>query len=663
MLCPHCSGYVTADDIVCPECGAPVDVVQEEESGVQAIRQGRRARAAASMQSAPTPRRTRRGASRVYIDPEADEENGQSIPLYGGEEGVLQSDSARRREQALNRAPRREAYKSGNANDRVRMPGMEAQKRKAEQEKVEQKTWNRFWKKRRKTHWKKEFKPYDVKKRAINWVKVIIALIACVILCIVGFFVFLNNTATGQRMLVRWGRESTSLAVWEVGEEEMDVGNIDGAIAYFEQARAQDGEENINVNGLLLLGSAYEASGRINDAELLYTELYQNIVPTRSEPYTNVIRIMLADGRQAEAAELMVTAYEKTGMSTFMQQRSALLPQTPVVDLLPGLYDQAKTFTLSSPQNYDVYYTTEEEAVLPQDGTLVTGPITLDEGIYTVRAVAVSDTLVSDQFSGTYKIILPSPQSPKSSLAPDTYERRQKIRLRPGDDNKNDTDITIYYTIDGSEPTADSPIYTGEAFYLPTGGYVTLRAVAVNGYGKVSNELKVLYKIACGPYPEPAWTVQEGFGALTLYTTKESDFFDQYGEPKASEDYWVAALNAFGKKYTYDWGYIVTGPKLKETVLTELYYTEGAFTAPRGVGIGSTEEQIVGKFLDMGQVVSPSGNRGLYETTKGTGKIVVTETGKEIRYTTPTAESHTWCMTFALDTKGVCQSVHWYMEQ
>ena len=35
MLCPHCSGYITAEDIVCPECGAPVDAAQEEISGVQ----------------------------------------------------------------------------------------------------------------------------------------------------------------------------------------------------------------------------------------------------------------------------------------------------------------------------------------------------------------------------------------------------------------------------------------------------------------------------------------------------------------------------------------------------------------------------------------------------------------------------------------------------
>lgn len=140
-------------------------------------------------------------------------------------------------------------------------------------------------------------------------------------------------------------------------------------------------------------------------------------------------------------------------------------PKHRVADLTAGLYSEKKYLTLTSPQGYDIYYTMDAEAELPTEGTLYTEPIFLDEGIWALRAVAISDDLVSDELTGTYKIIMPSPQKPSSSLAPNTYKQRQRIWLRLGEENKNDTDITIYYTIDGSTPDADSPVYTGEPFW------------------------------------------------------------------------------------------------------------------------------------------------------------------------------------------------------
>ena len=62
----------------------------------------------------------------------------------------------------------------------------------------------------------------------------------------------------------------------------------------------------------------------------------------------------------------------------------------------------------------------------------------------------------------------------------------------------------------------------------------------------------------------------------------------------------------------------------------------------------------------MNQLTSPSGNRGLYSNNNGTAKIWVVEDGKEIRYMTPTAEGHKWCLTYKLDKNGVCRSIHWY---
>ena len=82
-------------------------------------------------------------------------------------------------------------------------------------------------------------------------------------------------------------------------------------------------------------------------------------------------------------------------------------------------------------------------------------------------------------------------------------------------------------------------------------------------------------------------------------------------------------------------------------VLTELYFTSDQFSGPRETGIGDSEEEVVGQFRDMGQVESPSGNRGLYDNDTGKGKIYLMEDGtKEIRYETNTADGATWNLTY-----------------
>ena len=93
-----------------------------------------------------------------------------------------------------------------------------------------------------------------------------------------------------------------------------------------------------------------------------------------------MIRILLATGREPEAGELMQTAYQMTGQVTFRNQRTELLPTAPSVDLIAGYYEEKKTITLTSAQGYDIYYTFDAEAELPQDGVRYTEPLVLDEG-------------------------------------------------------------------------------------------------------------------------------------------------------------------------------------------------------------------------------------------------------------------------------------------
>ena len=632
MLCPHCGSYAGDNDILCPGCGALIDHGdQSGEGGVRGIRQGRSGRTGAA---ASRPTTGKAGASRIYVDP-AVRSNTRELPVFGdpqvyGEDGLPLETTGYSR-------PTRTVYGE---------TGREA-------------TVNVRPASRRKVH--------NVTRHMINWTHVFIVLVVLLILAGIGVYLYLTQTQAGQRIMARMGQEANSAAMWQVGEEALDIGEVEKAIVMFEQARLLDGEVNLDVDNLLMLGSAYVADGRLEEAEALYTEIYTSITPSAPDAYRAVIRMMLADGRRPEAAELMMLAYEKTGMVTFRNQRSEMLPMAPTVDLVAGYYEQKKTITLASPQGYDVYYTMDDAAVLPQDGIEYKDPLVLEEGIWNLRAVCVSGDLVSDPLAATYKVFMPSPQAPRYKLPPGTYKQRQRLWLKPGLENEKtsktpegdkETDITIYYTIDGSDPDIDSPIYTGEQFWLP-GGRVTLKAIAVNGYGKASNILTVGYKIEAKPYPLSGYSaVDDIVNGIKLYITTREEFQNAYGKGTSAGNVTLQGINGECEKFTYDWGYAVMAKIKSGWVVAEIYFTNNTFKAPRGTGIGDTEDYVVGKFRDMGQVASPSGNRGLYENDDGKGKIYLQEDGtKIIRYQADTADGHTWQLDYNLNTSGTVTSI------
>lgn len=500
-------------------------------------------------------------------------------------------------------------------------------------------------------------------KKPVNWVHVGLAGVTVVLLAVVGVMLYMANTPGGQRMMARMGREANSTALWEVGEEKYDTGDVENAIAMFRRAMEQDGEDNVNVPGVVTMATAYESLGMVDEAEALYRYLYTEVVPSAAEPYTNTIRIMLSQGRDAEAAELMRTAYQNTGSTMFYTQRRELLPQPPEVNVTAGTYDHARELMIRSPEGYDVYYTLSEDAVLPQDGVLFTNPIYMDEGFWRVRAVAVNDELISNELSAVYRIVMPSPGTPECNLAPNTYSKRIPVKLRKNPDNEKDDDIIIYYTIDGSMPNEDSPIYDGEAIQMPAGN-VTLQAIAVNKYGKASNTFSRLFKFDTRPLPLKAYTTEDTCNGVELYNTTLEQFQAKYGMETSQEIVTLANYDEPGVQCHYRWGYAAFVRERGISRLVELYLTDSTLKGPRGTETGMTETAVIGKFRDMGQVASPSGNRGLYTINNssgniiGTGKFYLSLNGQRlVRYETVTADSHGWRLDYLLTDGGVVKAI------
>lgn len=654
MLCPDCHTYAAEDEIVCPRCGKLLDRQAEEEEELMRFRQGRHLRKMEEELPPPpvTPGST--GASRSFEDTrprETAEDTGAVYSrletlastgrFYGLQDGQL-DDSPLAHEVSGNPTIMATSQRHRRAKKSIRM------------------------------------------KRLINWAYVLISCIVIMIGLAIGSYVFLTQSPSGQVIMARMGRDAASAAMWQVGQEYLQTGDIDRAISFFLIAREKDtAADSPNVTGLLQMGSAYEAAGRLPEAEEVYAYIYTEVVPSAPEAYRAQARVLQAQGRDADAAALLETAYTQTGAEVFRTQRLEILPEVPATSVVPGYYNAAQTVQILQGQDCEIWYTLDQYAKLPDEGILYEKPLEFSEGEHTLRAVAVNGDLVSDVMIANYQIYLPTPLQPDSNLAPNPYSGKRKVSLRPGkltdeELEKNPgykatlTDevaqtITIYYTIDGSQPDQDSPIWDGTPIQMGIyGGYQVLKAVSVNGYGKQGNTLERKYKFETSPGYRKVYAVTDVIGDLKLGTTTREAFRTKYGDGQGPEMVILNTVEGECEKYTYDWGY-ASFMKIKSGwVLADLMFTNDQFEGPRNTKVGMAEEKITGQYKDFCQVVGATGiKRGLYyEDEDKQGVISILPTGERIvYYRVGTAEGHVWQLEYYIGKDGNCNAIRWFFER
>ncbi len=653
MLCPDCNTYAAEDEIVCPRCGKLLDRQLSGEEELMNFRQGRHLlkeqQTASPQPSAPGSS----GASRSFEDTRPRETAEETGAVYSRRESLASTG----------------VYYGYNDEEGLNYPISYAPSNQSAAVMMERRSRSRR----------------GVRlKRLVNWAYVLIAGIVLVIALVIGAYVYLTKTPGGQVIMARMGKDASSAAMWQVGGEYARTGDLDRAIEYFLSARAKDEEAKApNVTGLMQLGSAYEAADRLAEAEEVYAYIYTEVVPSAPDAYRAQVRVLLAQGRQADAAALLAEGYRQTKTDAFRTQRLEILPQVPQVSVVPGYYNAAQKVEILQAQDCEIWYTLDKFAVLPQDGILYEGPLELSEGEHALRAVAVSGDLVSDAMIAAYQIYLPTPLQPDKNLAPGTYPKKRTVSLRPGKLSDEDLEknpgyaatlddpiaqtITMYYTIDGSQPDRDSPIWDGTPIQLGIyGGYQVLKAVSVNGYGKQGNMLEVRYKFESNPGYRKVYSQEDTIGDLKLGTTTREAFHAKYGAGKGPEMVMLNTVEGQCEKYVYDWGY-ASFMKIKSGwVLADVEFSNHQFTGPRDTKIGMTEAKITALYKDFGQPVGSTGiKRGLYYADEDEQGVIsiLPDGGKIIYYRTGTADGHVWQLEYHIGTNGECETIRWFYER
>ena len=653
MLCPDCNTYAAENEIVCPRCGKLLDRQVTEEEELMSFRQGRHLRKAQQELPPPPIMPGSSGASRSFEDTRPRESAETTGAVYSRRENLASTG----RYYGLEDGLMDQAPMSYGVSDTPTIMATSQRSRRA----------------------RKSLRM----KRLINWAWVLITSFVLVIGLIVGVYFYLDKTPSGQVIMARLGQDATSAAMWQVGQEFLHTGDIERAIEYFLIARQKDEEaKEPNVTGLMQLGSAYEANDQLTEAEEVYAYLYTEVVPSAPEAYRAQVRVLLAQGREADAARLLAEAYKQTDVVAFRAQRLEILPQVPVASVLAGYYNAAQTVELLQGQDCEVWYTLDKFATLPEDGILYEKPLELSEGEHQLRAVAVNGDLVSDIMVSTYQIYLPTPLQPDKNLAPGTYPRKRTVTLRPGKLSDEDLEknpgyaatlddpvaqtITMYYTIDGPQPDQDSPIWNGTPIEMGIyGGYQVLKAVSVNGYGKQGNMLEVKYKFESSPGYRKVLSVEDTIDDLKLGTTTREAFRTKYGDGTGPQMITINTVEGECEQYTYSWGHAAFMKVKTGWVLAELYFT-GNFAGPRDTKIGMAEAKITGQFRDYGQVTGSTGiKRGLYYENEYKQAVISILPGgsKVIYYRTGTADGHVWQLEYNINTSGTFESIRWFFER
>lgn len=479
---------------------------------------------------------------------------------------------------------------------------------------------------RRKENW-------YMKKHLINWAWVTVGVLFLLLLTVAGTFVFLHATPQGQVILARRGDPAPAAAYWTVGEEHLDRGYVQDAVNTMSYARTLDESPELLLKKLFLLAEAHEANQDDNAARDVYLDLIA-LAQHEEEKIKTKPTVTDETGKKNESealkaqirahrllislyekqnllpltAEALQKAYDATGNISFLKDRNRLVPQAPVASLTGGRHMFKQTVRFYSEQGYKVMYT-DDDADLPEGGKEFTEDLTLDEGVYQFRAVAVADDMVSDEMVVKYTIALPVPVAPRANVQPGEYSKPFKVKLRNIDEDKTGR---MYYTIDGSKPTELSPEFTGDPIQLPA-GRVTLRAILINKYGKTSNELVMDYKIK-GPALKKRYTAAEDtFRGITPLATTEEDFIRAFGEPadkKTLEQ--DEGIKGAATVLTYPWGEARFYRRSGVQTLYAFSSNDAAHTGPRGTKVGMRLDDVIHQFQDHGQLPGIAGDRALY---------------------------------------------------
>jgi hypothetical protein len=264
------------------------------------------------------------------------------------------------------------------------------------------------------------------------------------------------------------------------GQAYMDQQDYAGAIPYLEKAIAKGKED---ITACYLAAEAYEALGDDEQAE----DSFKQVIAIQEDylpAYQGLIRLYQKAGDYDALQELQSTVTNRRVLKLF----DDMLVDSPAFSQKAGKYQDDVTLELTADTDCTIYYTLDGTDPVPgESGMLYREPITLTEGITTVKAISQnSDGTQSPVASAKYVITYEKPDFPDVSPSEGTFSSPTTIYVTIPEG------ATVYYTWDGSQPTRSSAVCTG-TLEVPEGNNI-LSLIVIDRHGLSSDVMQCNYR-------------------------------------------------------------------------------------------------------------------------------------------------------------------------
>ena len=431
MICRH----FPDDLVVCPECGAEVQIVPDYNPLDDVLAREVRGSVEGATRQIQTEdiRRYRRGSSDQNVNATR----------------VLRQDEMDR----IRRDLRSGAEKQGTDGSRRNTDEMRSQRQSAGNSQRQRQSTDELRRSRQNTgelKRQRQQKRLEAAKRKRR--NLLITMFAVLALIIAGIVVVYQNSYTG---MIRKGYNA------------IQTRDYTAAARYFDRAIVKD---RSRVEAYVGHAEVYIDQEDLDGAEDVYLSAIET-QPTNERLYQAAIDFYMDTEQPEKIAVLLQNCEDETVLNAV----SDYISSAPQFSPKEGTYSEVQEITITSDTGGDIYYTLDGTDPTAETGTKYTEPVLLqNEGATEIRAVAMNSRGIPSVItSGRYTIEFPIVDAPAVTPSTGQYSQPEQITITVPEG------YTAYYTMDGTTPTTSSTQYTGPVT-MPENTQTIFMAVLVN---------------------------------------------------------------------------------------------------------------------------------------------------------------------------------------
>ena len=435
MICRHCGANFPDDLVVCPECGAEVQIVPDYNPLDDVLAREVRGSVEGATRQIQTEdiRRYRRGSSDQNVNATR----------------VLRQDEMDR----IRRDLRSGAEKQGIDGSRRNTDEMRSQRQSAGNSQRQRQSTDELRRSRQNTgELKRQRQQQRLEAAKRKRRNLLITMFAVLALIIAGIVVVYQNSYTG---MIRKGYNA------------IQTRDYTAAARYFDRAIVKD---RSRVEAYVGHAEVYIDQEDLDGAEDVYLSAIET-QPTNERLYQAAIDFYMDTEQPEKIAVLLQNCEDETVLNAV----SDYISSAPQFSPKEGTYSEVQEITITSDTGGDIYYTLDGTDPTAETGTKYTEPVLLqNEGATEIRAVAMNSRGIPSVItSGRYTIEFPIVDAPAVRPSTGQYSQPEQITITVPEG------YTAYYTMDGTTPTTSSTQYTGPVT-MPENTQTIFMAVLVN---------------------------------------------------------------------------------------------------------------------------------------------------------------------------------------